>query len=411
MDDLEQQFERNIAHALADDAAAIMESGPARVLVAAAERHVRQGVEALLCSRAHQVTSVARLDEACGAAARQRFDAVIVGPLASEAEGPELLRLLQRTSPACKALVLARTVSAATAVQAMRCGAVDVLALPLEPSDFLQRIDSALLKASADRQRDHRLARLKRICRELNLARHEISKQVDSLCDDLAHVYEDVAEQMNDVAMAAEFRTLLRQELDVEELLRTTLEYLLTKTGPTNAAVFLPDGSALGSGGAGRGGHAKPAIYGLGAYVNYDCPRETVSAMLDHLGNAVCPQMSEEGEIVRFDDAADFAQWVGGDAECLADCQVIAFSCRHKGDCLGVIVLFRKDTQPFPDKLAGTLETLRDIIAEQLRNVVKVHHRASHEWPDEAEDGDLDYGLSEGDDHYGFGSQEGGLAA
>ena len=47
--------------------------------------------------------------------------------------------------------------------------------------------------------------------------------------------------------------------------------HLLTKTGPTNAAVFLPD---------------SVDHYGLGAYVNYDCPRESIAALLDALATA-----------------------------------------------------------------------------------------------------------------------------
>lgn len=402
MDNLEPQFEQHIAEALADEftSAAATEVEPARVLVAASDGLVRNEVDGLLKARGCRVQIVTGLDDARSLASRQRFDLTILGPLAHDAETAELMRLLQKTAPSSKTIVLTSSVTAASAVQAMRCGAVDLIALPLEPNDFLTRVESALLKSRADSQREQRLSRLKRICRELNLARHEISKQVDNLCDDLAHVYEDIAEQMSDVAMAAEFRTLLRQELDVEDVLRTTLEYMLTKTGPTNAAVFLPDGSTMGVSGGGI--KSKPTAFGLGAYVNCDCPRETVSAMLDHLGEAVCPQMADENDIVRYADAAEFAEWVGTDAECLADSQVIAFRCSHKGDCLAVIVLFRKKEHAFDEKLAATLDTMRGIIAEQLRNVVKVHHRASNEWPKEAEDGDLDYGLSEGDDNYGF---------
>ena len=39
---------------------------------------------------------------------------------------------------------------------------------------------------------------------------------------------------------ALEFTGLIKQELDIENLLRTTLEYVLGRSGPTNAAVFLP---------------------------------------------------------------------------------------------------------------------------------------------------------------------------
>ena len=90
----------------------------------------------------------------------------------------------------------------------------------------------------------------------------------------------------------------------------------------------------------------------------------------------------------------------------VTDAQVIAFSCMHKEECLAVVVLFRNKADRFTEDLAGTLDTLRCIFAEQLSNIIKIHHRAKPSWPDEAVDGGLDY---EGDD-YGFGF-EGGLAA
>ena len=45
---------------------------------------------------------------------------------------------------------------------------------------------------------------------------------------------------MNQGMIVTEFGGLIRQELDIESLLRTTLEFVLGRCGPTNAAVFLP---------------------------------------------------------------------------------------------------------------------------------------------------------------------------
>lgn len=372
-------------------------SEPARILIVAPQPRLHDSIAQALTSRRHRCTCVAKLDEARSALARARYDLIILNTSLPDGDGLELAPMVQKTSPSTKTIIVTDSISVTTAVAAMRCGAVDLVTLPLDLDDFARRIDSALIKSRVERQRDERLACLKKICRELNVARHEISKQVDSLCNDLVNAYQEIAEQMTDVAMASEFRTLLKQELDVEDLLRTILEYLLTKTGPTNAAVFLPD-----SRGGGGSDH-----YGLGAYVNCDCPRETISLLLDHLGRAICPQMADEQQIVSFSDANEFAQWIGHDAGFLHDSQVIAFSCRHEGECLAVFVLFRKKAQPFDQKLAATLETLREIIAEQLGNVIRVHHRARPSWPKEAETevDDLD-----SRDDLGFGF-EGGLAA
>lgn len=390
--------DRHIAEALNTKRGGRRGTGPARILALAGDEGLRKNLAAALAKRSHYCTAAGSLSEARSCLSRGRFDVLVTCWTLPDGSGLEIAPLVQKTSPSTKIMVLTDDFSPHATVQAMRCGAVDCLRLPLDMDEFLRRLEPALLKSRAERQRDERLLRLKKICRELNIARHEISRQVDALCDDLTNAYRDIADQMSDVAMASEFRTLLKQELDVEDLLRTTLEYLLTKTGPTNAAVFLPDAPR---------GEGESQHYGLGAYVNYDCPRESIATLLDHLGRAICPQMEGETDIVSFADAREFAEWVGADAGFLANSHVIAFACMHKGDCLAVIVLFRNSKTPFNEKLAGTIDTMRQIIAEQLSNVIRVHQRARHSWPKEAEDGDLDYH----DDDLGFGGFEGGLAA
>ena len=80
----------------------------------------------------------------------------------------------------------------------------------------------------------------------------------------------------------------------------------------------------------------------------------------------------------------------------LADSQIIAWSCMHGGECLAVIILFRSKDEPFGDDLGSTIDVLRPIFAQQLANVITIHHRASQPWPQESEDTDYN-------DEYGFG--------
>ncbi|MEM7227968.1 MAG: hypothetical protein AAF432_04050, partial [Planctomycetota bacterium] len=205
-------------------------------------------------------------------------------------------------------------------------------------------------------------------------------KQVDTLCNDLVNAYQELSDQMGEVALATEFRTLMRQELDVEELLRTMLEYLLTKTGPTNAAVFLPDAEGQ---------------YSLGAYVNYDCPRDSVAVLLDHLSEVICPSLAVETGIVSFNEVDDFSAWAGEDADFLADSNVIAYGCHHEGDCMAVVVLYRDASTPYDADTPTMIDTMRMIFAEQLGRIIRIHHRATPQWPAEASD-----------DTYGFGDYD-----
>ena len=363
-----------------------MMQGPGRILLVGGSSRLQSDLAAKLAQRQHHSECVSGLEEGQAALARRDYDLVVLSPILPDGNGLALARMLQESSPRTKTVVLSSEGSFEQAVEALQCGVIDLGEISTPLDGIVTRIEAALKASRVDGYREQRLAQLQVVCKKLMAAREEVSDHLDRLCKDLVAAYEDVSEQMSEVAMAAEFRMLLRQELDVEDLLRTALEYMLTKTGPTNAAVFLPDATAK---------------FELGAYVNYDCPRETITVLLNHLCSAVCPQMTEETEIVAFDDATAFADWVGTDAGFLSGCQVLAYSCMHEGRCMAVMVLFRSKDEPFDDTLAASIDILRSIFAEQVAHVIKVHHRASPSWPkDPLEDDEHE---AEDYDDYGFG--------
>lgn len=361
------------------------DDGPPRVLVAMETCSLRDELVRLLTADGHDVACEMRVEPARVAVLRDAYDLIILSPRLADGSGFEVADLVNRLRPATKIVVAAAAATFEGAVEAMRHGAIDFLSMPMGAAALRSRLAAALGRSRFDREREQRLLRLRSICRTLNTARHEISRQVDLLCADLAHAYEEIAGQLSDVAMVTEFRTLLRQELDVEDLLRTALEYLLTRTGPTNVAVFLP---------------GECDDFNLGAYVNYNCPRETADILLEQLGTRVCRQMEDETEIVRFDDARSFAAFVGGDAAIAAGSQVIAFSARHDGECMAIVVLFRGADEPFSKELASVIDLLRPIFAEQIATVIRLHHRAQPDWPHEAsgeapgEESDGEWGLA-----------------
>lgn len=372
-----EPLEREIAKALDERP---IQQGPARVLIVGPTQDCLEHLVPVLERRKHRCTQVQRLGEARAAVARARYDLILLNPLLPDGGGLDLVATVSKTTPSTKTILVVDDPDPAILLDAVRHGIADVIE-DVTDAAILEQIDAAILRARVDRQRDDRLFRLKRICEELNIARREVCEQVDVLCNDLAAAYEDFGSQMDDVAMAAEFRTLVRQELDVEDLLRTSLEYLLTKTGATNAAVFLADHD-----------HS----FGLGAYVNYDCPRDAITVLLDRLCQAVCPQMIDEEQIVSFADTEEFGDWIGIETAFMAESQVIAYSCRHGGECLAVVVLFRSKDEPFEDGLGATIDVLRPLFAEQLSNVITIHHRATS-WPKDADD---DAGFN---DEFGFG--------
>ncbi len=348
--------------------------GSAAVLLVGASPAVEAAVRRSADHCGVQLSTAAPGDDARTALIERRYDVVLVSD--ERLSGTtRFAQLVARLAPSATTIMLARTMNVATVVEAMRGGIVDVVELPLDPQDFQGRLTAAVERSRTEREREERVSRLKGICKKLNEARAEVSEQARALSDDLQDAREEAADKLDEVAMTAEYRTLLRQELDLEELLRVGVEYLIGKTGPTNAAVFLP-----GSDGE----------WSLGAYVNYDCPRSVAQPLLDRLASDVCPELSRVDELMRFEDSSDFVESLGLGTTTLATSQIVAWPCFAKDDCLAVFVLFRDAKRGFGDELATVIDSLRTVFAEQIATVLRVHHRATGGWPEERADDERD---------------------
>jgi len=282
-----------------------------------------------------------------------------------------LIEALRERDPSATAVWLAESASVAETVAAMRIGFDDILSLPLREEELALRLDAASRRQETIRRSQRRLARWRLVCRQLNAARHEADRAASEARGDLDQARAETVRQVEDAVLSSEFRTLLRQELEVESLLRTAMEYLLTKTGPTNAAVFLNNGGSK---------------WGLGAYVNYRIPRASISVVLDRIAEQVCPQVAGQTGILRFTDVAEFVESVGPEGEPLKDQEVVSFGCHHEGECLAVVVLFRDRREAFREGAAATLDLMRSILAAQMASIVRIHHRSKPQWPDEATD-------------------------
>lgn len=304
-------------------------------------------------------------------------DVMMIAAEIDQAQAAALIRETQSEWPSVRSVIFGAAPTPDALVEAIRSGASDWINLPTDRSRVPERMEQIMARVRAHREREQQLERLADTCEQLTTARDEMSDQVDVLCGDLASAYRTMREQMSDVAMSSEFKALISQELDVEDMLRTSLEYILKKLGPTNAVVYLNEGDKK---------------YGVGAYVNFQWQDTDLMPTLTELGDLVCPAMSTEHELVRFDDTSELASEVGGALSILGGSQLASFSCHRDDECLAVFVLFRDADTGFSPEDATTLDVLRTIIAEQLAQIIRVHKRSKPEWPDEpAEDnwGDL----------------------
>ncbi|MEM9789773.1 MAG: response regulator [Planctomycetota bacterium] len=339
--------------------------------------------------------------------------------------GIDFAQRLKRDHRTTHTVLVTHKPSVDAAVAAIRAGATDFILKPADPAapgDFADRLRDAIAKQAADRKHHRRVDRLRNLCRKLNDARIDVSRQVDVLCHDLVDAYQELASQLAELAKRPDntvddptsadqanweqsdrldhpgdtpqpmvmptpgasapdvardaFEQLVASELDLEQLIRRTLEFTMQQTGPTNAAVFLP--SSMDE-------------FSLAGYVNYDCSRDAADLLLQHLGDVVAPKVADADGPLHLTDNDDITHWIGDDAAWLEDSHVVAFACSAEEESLAVVVLFRDHQEPFTPEQRAALHAVAPKLGDALHRVIRIHHRHLPD-PDENEDwqdGDL----------------------
>ncbi len=345
-----------------------------RLLVIDADAATATAAQRAVAGTGVLIASAADLAEAAQRPDLGQCDAVLLAAR-SVTDIEDAAFRLREARAAASLVVLCATGDFQLAVQAMRQGAVDCLTSPLDEADLRVRLLEAVARCQRQRQQQERFDQLKRICKRMNTTRIDVTNQVDSLCNDLVHAYQELTDQISNVTAVTEFAAVIRQELDVEELLRTTLEYLLRKLGPTNAAVFLPSAGD---------------DFTLGAYINYDCSKDTGNFLLEHLADVITPLMLEERELLEFIDNTSLTDWMGDDAAFLVDSHLLTFACQHDGECIAIFMLWRDVNAPFAADHVKMLRSLSAVFTRQLAHVIHVHHRhlPDDEWPPHEADGE-----------------------
>lgn len=257
------------------------------------------------------------------------------------------------------------------AVRAMRSGATDFITGEPSNQELRERLNTAIHRSRQRRKQEEQLDRLQTLCTKLEGAHEVVTGQVGDLCDDLVGAYEDLTERMGDLSIASELNSLLRQELDVESLLRTTLEYLLAKVGSTNAGIFLPSPSGE---------------WTLGAYINYDCPKDSAEVMLDQLADVVAPRFEDLKGLLHMRTDGEFVEQLGEDAHWMERRAMLVTSCHDSdvdsggdtgGDeeCLAVVALFRNRSVGFNAETERLVEIVSGMFSQQLGRVIRTHYR------------------------------------
>ncbi len=341
------------------------ETGPdpvrtVRVLVCSPRPSLHRRLVALLQDRVECVSVARTLTEARRHLDKGLHDLALIDTKLGGDRGLDLAEKVAKTTPAIVSAMLGDRAGIDEALGAMRAGATDLIEVTLCEDEMLARIEAACERAHRVRQREARVARLKRLCHQLNNARREVSGHVGELCNDLVDAYRELSGQLEDVSVSTELSSMLRQELDIESLLRTLLEYVLGKVGSTNAAIFLPSTSGE---------------FSLGAYVNYDCPKDAAEVLMDQLADTLAPRFEEQESVLALSGSVELEHYLGESAHWLDESAMLVVSCRQDDECLAVIALFRDKRSAFAENDLKLLQLIADQFAGQLARVIRVHHR------------------------------------
>lgn len=295
-------------------------------------------------------------------------DLVLVEAELPDGSGIGLAKQLRKgRSAAPQTILMTSKPSIEQTIEALRSGAGDILVKPLRTKEVHERILQAAARWKNDQQTKQRIRRLRRSCKQLNLAREEISKQVDVLCNDLVTAYQELANQLHQAVQSSEYAGLVRDELDLEALLHRTLEYLLEKCGPTNAAIFLP---------------ANEDEFSLAGYVNLDCTEDAAELIWQHLADVVAPKIAQHHGVLHLTDAKAVTDWLEKGCYYLEERHMVAYACTHEEEILAVAVLFRDAESPYSPTAIETCTSIAPILGQHLAKVVRVHHRLASEIDD-----------------------------
>jgi|GEM_PF-2098987 DNA-binding response OmpR family regulator len=317
-----------------------------------------------------QIPSLSKFEEVT---LKSTFDIFVSAVDSSKFNTDELFELASLVSPSTPVVGFSENPSPSSVVDFIRLGGVDFFCIPDDISLIAERVQTVLGNSLQAKELKENAEQSLQLCNTMNEELQRVSDENDALCSDLANSHCETQKKIKQASVAAEFQTLVNQELEIDSMLRTALGYLLTRIGATNAAVYLNEGDV---------------DWGIGAYINYDRQPDQFQTLIDTIGSIACPTISDEPSLARFVDGETFANTVGADAVDFSGSEVVTIGCCYEDRCMATIVLFRGDTKPFDQECLDTLETIQTIFGHQLGTILKIHRRAETNWPSESIDDD-----------------------
>jgi response regulator of citrate/malate metabolism len=285
-------------------------------------------------------------------------DVLMVNMQINDNGGVELIRSLRQKYPRTEVIAVSRVKRSEVCLDAWRAGASDMLLAPIQAGDVQRTLNGVAERRNHIEKLTKRNVRLRQVCKQLNKARHEIGQQVDLLCNDLVRAYQEMAQQLNVTQITAEFAQALDEEIEVEGILRKTMEWVLRKVCPINAAVYLPDTERQ---------------FALGAYLNLDT--EADALLISDIGETIVKRADTPGNVVAIDDDLAIEQLFGAEGERLKNRSWLSVGCFARRECLAVIVIFRNQGQSIDASTRTMIEAIAPVLGERIDQALGLYHR------------------------------------
>ena len=359
--------------------------GPVRVLIVDREPQIRRLLSDCLSEPGVVVLQAGSVREARAHFADGPIALAVIDSMLPDGSGLMLAEEIREISRHTQSILLTGQNSVSAAIDAIRAGASDLIQKPLNLGEATDRIRQAIGRHKEASEHLRQVIRLRKVCKRLAHAYHKISRKADMLAIDLASTKQQLqsapgsdplsgagggtGNNVQTTTPVADFAAMIQSELELQSMLRKTLEFILKQAGPTNAAIFLP-GNVEG--------------YSLGGYINYDCSRDSADMLLQHLADVLAPAFASRTSPVQITDNEAMEQWLGDDSAYLADSHMIVFTARHRDETLAVITLFRDGEEPFKESLVESCTQIAPVLGTQLARIIRVHHRGMPELFEEA---------------------------
>jgi DNA-binding response OmpR family regulator len=271
---------------------------------------------------------------------------LIVDLALGKGQGLKALQSALAANPSLHVLGIASQKSAARVVDAFRAGAKDVLLRPLTAQAIARSIAAAVAQLPGHTPAAQSTPGADRLLSPTGIDLYNLPKvpTVDHTLSPLAR----------------RFSARVGDDLDLEALIRHTLQMVLEVTGPTNAAVFLPGSDDQ---------------HTLGGYINHDFSRDNGQMVLEHLADVLGPKITSASHTLSFPDTHSLEAWAGDDAGYLGDSHVIAIPARHHAEGIAGLIFFRDQDKGFTQAQTDGLTELTTLFSARLAKLIRIHHR------------------------------------